>query len=159
MPLHATKMVKYLLFRSDFFCLIALWTLCCYGPKYSWKKSVFFLFPPSSFLKSDLPFRWNRCSVVPFFCKRCWTHNRPFFPSFFLCQLVLLILQSYSFYQGDDVEIEKIPIEFKRAETLFHSRVRIRWTYQPKNASNSNALESPYYLSLKSPLNDKKDAF
>ena len=35
MPLHATKMVKYLLFRSDFFCLIALWTLCCYGPKYS----------------------------------------------------------------------------------------------------------------------------
>ena len=29
-------------FRSDFFCLIALWTLCCYGPKYSWKKSVFF---------------------------------------------------------------------------------------------------------------------
>ena len=123
------------------------------------EKSPFFLFPPSSFLKSDLPFRWNRCSVVAFFCKRCWTHNRPFFPSFFLCQLVLLILQSYSFYQGDDVEIEKIPVKFKRMETLFHSRVRIRWTYQPKNASNSNTLESPYYLSLKSPLIDKKDAF
>ena len=106
------------------------------------EKSPFFLFPPSSFLKSDLPFRWNRCSVVPFFCKRCWTHNRPFFRlSFFVNWFFLYCNHMYS--QGGWCRNWKIPVEFKRIEALFHRRVRIRWTYQPKNASNSSALEKP----------------